>query len=456
MKSFELKPTEENLLSTYKNDQIGRNTDIHAFVDILNSLEDSCSIALDGAWGSGKTFFVKQVKMVLESCSPIKSKSEYRDEVKTVWKNYHSGKEPEFQAQLCVYYDAWENDNDEDPVLSLIYTILTGINSDYSFSEGKDVLSIAASIGEFFTGRNIAEILKELRSASPLDSLKSKKELREKVNEFFNSLLPEKGNRLIIMVDELDRCKPSYAVKLLERIKHYFTNDRITFVFSVNTYELEKTIRKYYGDDFDAGRYLSRFFDLHISIPPVNMRKYYEVIAFSNSLYQVDQTIDAVIKAFGFELREISKYFPKVKAAVYQETHGDRCYEYAFPEEKALHFGLRTIVPVMIGLQIYDSAQLADFIDGKNYEPLIAVAHRADYRVFSCLLEHGESFNTKENPHGEIQLDERLKKVYYAIFGNVLAGTSCLQIGKLEFGEDIREKLLRAAGLFTSFSDYTV
>lgn len=76
MKSFELKPTEENLLSTYKNDQIGRNTDIHAFVDILNSLEDSCSIALDGAWGSGKTFFVKQVKMVLESCSPIKSKSE--------------------------------------------------------------------------------------------------------------------------------------------------------------------------------------------------------------------------------------------------------------------------------------------------------------------------------------------------------------------------------------------
>ena len=47
MKSFELKPTEENLLSAYKNDQIGRNTDIHAFVDILNSLEDSCSIAIE-------------------------------------------------------------------------------------------------------------------------------------------------------------------------------------------------------------------------------------------------------------------------------------------------------------------------------------------------------------------------------------------------------------------------
>lgn len=457
MKTYEILPTDKNLVQTLIDDTIGRDSDVFRFVNILNSIDCSYSVALDGRWGSGKTFFVKQAKLVLDANNEHLAvmDADVRKKVLTSCQKFIPANS-ELQPQVCVYYDAWENDNDEDPVLSLIYTILTGINSDYSFSEGKDVLSIAASIGEFFTGRNIAEILKELRSASPLDSLKSKKELREKVNEFFNSLLPEKGNRLIIMVDELDRCKPSYAVKLLERIKHYFTNDRITFVFSVNTYELEKTIRKYYGDDFDAGRYLSRFFDLHISIPPVNMRKYYEVIAFSNSLYQVDQTIDAVIKAFGFELREISKYFPKVKAAVYQETHGDRCYEYAFPEEKALHFGLRTIVPVMIGLQIYDSAQLADFIDGKNYEPLIAEAHRADYRVFSCLLEHGESFNTKENPRGEIQLDERLKKVYYAIFGNVLAGTSCLQIGKLEFGEDIREKLLRAAGLFTSFSDYTV
>ena len=457
MKTYEILPTDKNLVQTLIDDTIGRDSDVFRFVNILNSIDCSYSVALDGRWGSGKTFFVKQAKLVLDANNEHLAvmDADVRKKVLTSCQKFIPANS-ELQPQVCVYYDAWENDNDEDPVLSLIYTILTGINSDYSFSEGKDVLSIAASIGEFFTGRNIAEILKELRSESPLDSLKSKKELREKVNEFFNSLLPEKGNRLIIMVDELDRCKPSYAVKLLERIKHYFTNDRITFVFSVNTYELEKTIRKYYGDDFDAGRYLSRFFDLHISIPPVNMRKYYEVIAFSNSLYQVDQTIDAVIKAFGFELREISKYFPKVKAAVYQETHGDRCYEYAFPEEKTLHFGLRTIVPVMIGLQIYDSAQLADFIDGKNYEPLIAVAHRADYRVFSCLLEHGESFNTKENPRGEIQLDERLKKVYYAIFGNVLAGTSCLQIGKLEFGEDIREKLLRAAGLFTSFSDYTV
>ena len=79
---------------------------------------------------------------------------------------------------------------------------------------------MSCSAQKFLAAGHIGSFQIHPRSESPLDSLKSKKELREKVNEFFNSLLPEKGNRLIIMVDELDRCKPSYAVKLLERIKH--------------------------------------------------------------------------------------------------------------------------------------------------------------------------------------------------------------------------------------------
>lgn len=55
---------------------------------------------------------------------------------------------------------------------------------------------------------------------------------------------------------------PSFAVKLLARIKHYFFHDRITFVFAVNINELQYTIKKHYGTDFDACRYLGRFFDL--------------------------------------------------------------------------------------------------------------------------------------------------------------------------------------------------
>lgn len=62
MKSLELKPIHSNIVSTYLEDSIDRDRDINAFVDILNAQESSCAIALDGTWGSGKTFFVKQVK----------------------------------------------------------------------------------------------------------------------------------------------------------------------------------------------------------------------------------------------------------------------------------------------------------------------------------------------------------------------------------------------------------
>ena len=165
MKTYEILPTDENLVQTLIDDTIGRASDIFRFVTILNSIDCSYSIALDGRWGSGKTFFVKQTKLVLDANNAHLTvmDADVRKKVLTSCAKFIPVNS-ELQPQVCVYYDAWENDNDEDPILSLIYTILTGINSDYSFSTGKDVLSIAATIGEFITGRNIAEILKELRN----------------------------------------------------------------------------------------------------------------------------------------------------------------------------------------------------------------------------------------------------------------------------------------------------
>ena len=64
MRTYELKPTYNNLFSTYIEDSILRNKDLFYFIKILDTMNDSCSIALNGAWGSGKTFFVKQAKMI--------------------------------------------------------------------------------------------------------------------------------------------------------------------------------------------------------------------------------------------------------------------------------------------------------------------------------------------------------------------------------------------------------
>ena len=63
MKSSELLPSYDNLRKTFVNDTIGRSADVIRFASMLNVIDSNFSIALDSSWGSGKTFFVKQVKM---------------------------------------------------------------------------------------------------------------------------------------------------------------------------------------------------------------------------------------------------------------------------------------------------------------------------------------------------------------------------------------------------------
>ena len=79
---------------------------------------------------------------------------------------------------------------------------------------------------------------------------------------------------LIVMIDELDRCRPSYAVELLEIAKHLFSVDHIVFVLAVNRSQLAHSIRAVYGSGFDAEGYLRRFFDADFQLPAPSRDKF--------------------------------------------------------------------------------------------------------------------------------------------------------------------------------------
>ena len=86
MKKHDLQPTDENIRSTFYNDSIGRNKELVNFIKIIDSINESYSIALDSYWGSGKTFFVKQVKMILDANNEFTYDSvEERDKVLEKW-----------------------------------------------------------------------------------------------------------------------------------------------------------------------------------------------------------------------------------------------------------------------------------------------------------------------------------------------------------------------------------
>lgn len=459
MKSYELQPTYENLLNTYLNDTIARDIDVFRFIEILNSIGDSSSIALDGGWGSGKTFFVKQVKMVLDAHNDFIASYDGidREKIKDQWTQRYTNQPAELQSQVSIYYDSWENDNDEDPVLSLVYSILQSVESDYSFKKGADCLQIAATILEFFSGKKWAQLINSFKSENPLQELKKEKGIQEMIKEFLDSLLIEKGNRLVVFIDELDRCKPSYAVRLLERIKHYFSNDRITYVFSVNINELQHTIKQYYGADLNASKYLDRFFDLRISLPPADLKRYYQSLNFNDSHYQYDIVCDAVIKAYHFELREIAKYLRLTKIAAYEPTHESRKYDFSFSDGRGLQYGLIYVVPIMIGLKICDSCKYTDFINGKDYTPLLEVSACLKEGFFDSLVSRTESF--KENDEGKtvVSLDSKLKELYNALFvTNYDNRTYKVCVGEYSFERSTKDTLIRTTSLLSKFANNDV
>lgn len=451
MKSLELKPTYENLLNTLVEDTLGRNRDIRMFADIINSADDSCSIALDGGWGSGKTFFVQQTKMLLDANNPF-VETINQDDCEVIKTALRFRQEMDYEPQFSVYYDAWENDNDSEPVLSLVYSIVNSVCTDYVFSDNITLLKKAATILEFFSNKNWEAVVDAFRSERPLDGIRRSKNIKNEIKEFLDSLLGERGHRLVIFIDELDRCKPSYAVNLLERIKHYFDNDRITFVFSINTLELQHTIKKHYGENFDACRYLDRFFDIRASIPQLDLSKLYYSIDFDNTHYTFDMVCDKVMRKYNFTIREIAKFIRLTKLAAFVPTHNGGKFSFAFNDGRAKEFCLHYIVPIMMGLNVHDRNLYERFINGQDHTPLTEVVLELEPYYFRDMLEFNETYDEKDTEKTLVRFEDKIIQIYNALFSkNVSAGD--VTIGKYCFGGTIKQFLFKVVSLFSEYSN---
>ena len=122
MRKHDLQPTPDNIRNTFIRDSIGRNKDLVNFIKIINSIDESYSIALDSYWGSGKTFFVNQVKMILDAKTEESyGEVEGKEQILSTWERISQNMT--LKKYVPIYYDAWQNDCDDDPIYSLIYQI---------------------------------------------------------------------------------------------------------------------------------------------------------------------------------------------------------------------------------------------------------------------------------------------------------------------------------------------
>jgi hypothetical protein len=115
-------------------------------------------------------------------------------------------------------------------------------------------------------------------------------------------LLHKDGKPLVFIIDELDRCRPSFALELLERVKHFFAVPNVHFVLGAHLKQLENSVRVTYGSEIDAQLYLQKFISLHVELdtpgnyPPANsaISKYMSYLKEQMKIPDADDAIQSV------------------------------------------------------------------------------------------------------------------------------------------------------------------
>lgn len=372
MNFYDLKPTKENVSKTLVKNLSERNLTIVRFIQLLNSINTSCSISLDGKWGSGKTFFVKQVQMLMDTLNG--NLPEIPNKIKGIISDYDLYKLK--NKQFCIYFDAWGKDDTEEPVLALIYEITKQYSLCFPQNNianlakfGKNILD-GLSIGFAWNmisinSSGLVKATEDFKN-NPVKDIEKDDHLHHEINHFFEQVLQindkEKYDRVVIFIDELDRCRPTFALKLLERIKHYFDHENITFVFSTNMKELGNTVKAYYGLEFDAERYLDKFFDLRLQLPQIDIENYIRSIPYNTTEFgDLSAIFSRVAKICGLEMREITRFIKIYEIAANKY--------YGYFDRSDSHYASKCrkyVLPLLIGLKMTDKQKYEDLITGHS------------------------------------------------------------------------------------------
>ena len=268
MASFSIK-TKDILIdpqSPFDNDLLDREEEIKNLTNIIQNVEDPLVVAINAPWGTGKTTFIR------------------------LWCAYL-----EQQSLDFISFNAWETDFAEDPLIPLVSELGKWINQKKGYPNGEwnnfvkqvmpklvkhiAVTSVKLATHGVIDDKDITKILTDSAGEMTGDlldqfnqKLTASKDFKKQISNVLSEL-PENQN-LIIFIDELDRCRPTYAIELLERVKHLFDIERLVFILSTDLEQLSHSICAVYGNNFESKKYLKRFIDLDYSLKEPDLQMY--------------------------------------------------------------------------------------------------------------------------------------------------------------------------------------
>ncbi|AEH88021.1 KAP family P-loop NTPase fold protein [Mesorhizobium opportunistum] len=256
-------------------DIFGRDLFGDGLLKVFDLSDDPLVVALDEPWGSGKTVFARRLA------------SRARD-----------------QKFKVVYFDAFKHDYDPDVFVSLASQIIeeTGIRPKEKKelkAKAKDVAKIVGLVAIKGAIRGLTagvvrasdfedanedvanEVGKEIEAEldkiidSRLESAKTEQRAFEVFRQTLSTLMStgDSDKPLIFIVDELDRCRPTYALSVLETIKHLFSVKNVHFLLVCQLDQLSAATRKMYGSEIDASLYLEKFVHFRVTFPQFEKRE---------------------------------------------------------------------------------------------------------------------------------------------------------------------------------------
>ncbi|MBD0786708.1 hypothetical protein HUO09_10140 [Vibrio sp. Y2-5] len=310
--------------------------------------KDGFVLNLNGAWGTGKTEFCKRLYSHLIT-------------------NDHP----------TIYINSWESDFSKEPLtvvssellrqMEALHSDVVGLKKTEEIKKilGKTLKSLAVGvagavsyklIGESSAGTAVMQqiVQQDIPPQDFIDKLATNYSeqvdsiqfIRETLTELALALEIEINAKLpvVVIIDELDRCRPNYAIEMLEVIKHFFSTKNFVFVVATDTEQLCQSIKNIYGNKFNSNQYLKRFFDRTATLPLPNIKEYIDSLNFElndDDIYglmlypaigednyskkSIINILSAFSEGFNFKVRDVDQLLNKVysclrTASAYQKN----------------------------------------------------------------------------------------------------------------------------------------
>ena len=276
----------------FENDLLDRKDAITDLSKLIEGQKKALVLSVNADWGAGKTTFVRLWQVYLKT-----------------------------EGIESIYFSAWEDDFSNEPLVAILGELNIYIKSldkkqtKKEFAKAKKLaLKILPTLVNTVAGSAAEQLTTTL-----IDQYQTKKTDLDKLKESIAKVLKaiNSNKPFVIFIDELDRCKPLYAIELLERIKHIFDIERLIFVLSMDKKNLAESIQSQYGN-IDTDNYLRRFINFEYPLKNSSVDKFCKVLfqKFKHSnapddySYNLD-LIQQLCTIFNLSLRQIEQIFTK-------------------------------------------------------------------------------------------------------------------------------------------------